>query len=113
MLRLLNMKLMTLVALSAGTTTVLGVGSLAYIAKRHDITFDHLRDAKSALVAAGYHCTSDCANGRLSSGFLLSREDVSWSDASKLCKVGVMGPEWKGKVWVTLSPDYWQLQSIP
>lgn len=78
-----------------------------------DVSFDRLQEAKTKLATLGFHCTTDCADGQLSCGFLLSRTSTSWSDVCKLRKSGVMGPEWQGKVWVTLNPTVWQLESIP
>jgi hypothetical protein len=77
------------------------------------VPIHNLADAQQRLKAAGYHCIPDCANGRLSSGFAISRENMSWFQAGMLCKVGNMGPEWKGKVWVTVSTPAWRLCRIP
>src|SRR5437879_5638958 len=81
--------------------------------KHHEVTFHRLCEAKALLAAAGYHCISDSANGDTGCGFLISRKAISWSEAGTLCKSGPMGQAWRGKVWVTLNPDCWRLQSIP
>lgn len=96
-----------------GTIVVAILGGLAYNSKPSESTFAHLCDAKSHFVQAGFHCISDSASGELGSGFLLSRENVSWLEAGTLCKVGQMGPKWKGKVWVTFNSERWQLRTMP
>jgi hypothetical protein len=97
----------------AGASILLAMMSLAVITKQSVVTFHHLKDAHARFSAAGFFCTSDRSNGRVGSGFLISRERVSWNEAGTLKKTGNMGPEWKGKVWVTFSPSYWQLETIP
>jgi hypothetical protein len=99
--------------LAAGAAVMLATAGLAYVAKHHEITFLHLRDAKTRLLGAGFICTSDRADGTLATGFLISRQSSSWSEAGTLCKVGPMGPEWKGKVWVTFNSNDWRLASLP
>lgn len=99
--------------LAAGAVVVFATAGLAYVARQHEITFLHLRDAKVSLLSAGFHCTSDRADGLLSTGFLISRQSISWSDAGSLRKVGPMGAEWKGKVWVTFTRNDWRLESLP
>ena len=75
--------------------------------------FDSLQAAKAKLDAVGFHCSSDQSIGGIGSGFCISRASVTVEEVASLCKVGRMGESWRGKVWVTLSPDCWQLQTIP
>ncbi len=99
--------------LTAGAVIVLATSGLAFFAKQHEITFEHLRDAQTRLLGAGFYCTSDRADGALSTGFLISRQWVSCTEASTLCKARPIGPDWKGKVWVTFSSDAWRLATLP
>jgi hypothetical protein len=99
--------------LAAGAVVVLATVALTYVAKQYEISFRHLHDAQARVLGAGFHCTSDRADGTLSTGFLISREMVTWSQVGSLRKVGPMGPNWKGKVWVTFSSNDWQLTSLP
>jgi hypothetical protein len=99
--------------LAAGAVVVLTTAGLAYVGKQHEITFLHLSDAQAHFLGAGFHCTSDRADGTLATGFLISRQSLSWSEAGTLCKVGPMGPEWTGKVWVTFNSKHWSLASLP
>ena len=96
-----------------GMLAILVLGALIYGANQSTVTFSHLCDAKNRLRGAGFQCTSDCENGTLGSGFLLSHQSVSWGEAGTLCKIGQMGPEWKGKVWVTFNSCRWQLKTLP
>jgi hypothetical protein len=100
------------VSLSCAAVLVAVAGSF-FLLQRQAATFEHLQDAKARLDAAGYFCVADNAHGYIGCGFLLSRNAVKWSEAGQLCKSGPMGPEWKGKVWVTLNPQCWRLESIP
>lgn len=86
-----------------------------YCTRNYDdvIRFDQLPQAQARLANLGFFCTTDCADGQLSCGFLLSRNSSSWSDVCQLRKTGSMGPEWRGKVWVTLNPSCWELKSVP
>ncbi len=97
--------------LSAVLLTVLG--GVAYVVKQNDVAFDRLQEAQAALAARGFYCTSDTANGQVGCGFLISRTAMKWNEVGMLCKTGPMGPEWDGKVWVTLNPDFWRLEVLP
>ena len=96
-----------------GVVAILGLAGLVYSTRQSVVTFAHLCDAQTWFLRAGFQCTPDCATGKLGSGFLLSRQSATWNEAGKLCKVGRMGPEWRGRVWVTFNTRQWQLQSIP
>lgn len=70
------------------------------------INFEGLDDACATIAARGFHCASDCADGRIDAGFLVSREETTPESVNQLCKAGPMGPEWKGKVWIrSYSPE--------
>ena len=92
---------------------LLTAAGVSYSSKQAATTFTRLNQAYNRLATAGFHCTADSATGKLGSGFLLSRASATWSDAASLCKIGPMGPEWKGKVWVTFDSSMWQLRTIP
>src|ERR1051325_7405970 len=98
---------------AAGVGVLLLLTGLSFWCKQDAVTFQHLRDAQARLLSAGFHCTSDVQAGRIGTGFLISRDQVGWSDVATLPKSGVMGPRWQGKVWVTTNPDDLQLQTIP
>lgn len=97
----------------AGAIVLVTISSAAFYVKRDTVSFDSLEQAKTRLEAAGFHCTSDCADCGLSTGFLVTSESSTWYEASALCKIGKMGPEWKGKVWVSVNPDSWRLECVP
>jgi|ERR1043165_1853403 hypothetical protein len=94
------------------TLMILSLTALAFRPKT-EITFHTLLEAKTRLLTLGVHCTSDRANGQLDTGLLVSRSAVTWSEAGSLRKIGRMGPQWKGKVWVTVNPQRWELQTVP
>lgn len=104
---------MTRLILAAGATIALATAGLSYVAKQNEIAFTHLSEAKDRLVDTGFYCISDRSDGSLGCGFLISREAMSWSEAGLLRKIGPMGPEWKGKVWVTLHQEHWRVVSLP
>jgi len=97
----------------AGAAILLVLTGVLYSARPHEVAFSRLHDAKARLARLGLHCTTDCADGKLSCGFMLSRSSSTWMDVCQLRKSGEMGPEWQGRVWVTLNPKAWQLESIP
>jgi hypothetical protein len=78
------------------------------------VTFADLETAKKKLVSAGYHCTSDRADGKLASGFMVTREPSHWRDFCELPKGGRVGPEWSGRVWVaTRGGSSFHLDTVP
>jgi len=77
------------------------------------IEFENLDIAHNHIKAAGFVCTSDRADGTLQNGFLVSQEAVDWKIANELHKGGKLGPEWKGKVWVTYNGPSGDLVSLP
>ena len=99
------------IAFSAATFAML-IGC-AVFARQQDVTFERLQEARIRLADLGFHCSSDAANGHTGCGFLISRTALSWSEVGMLRKTGPMGPEWQGKVWVTLNPQHWRLESLP
>ena len=88
-------------------------GAVAHFTRGPEVTFARIQDAKCKLASLGLHITTDGANGHLSCGFMLSRNAATWTDVCLLRKNGAMGPEWHGRVWVTLNPSVWQLESVP
>src|SRR5262245_43983368 len=81
--------------------------------RQHAIAFQSLDQAKARLLAAGFQCSSDSSHGNTTTGFMISRESISAEEICGICKAGDLGPQWKGRVWVTLNPDSWQIHSIP
>ena len=65
------------------------------------VTFATVREASVKILTEGFRCTSDRADGQLDHGFLITRTDTTWSEVNVLAKAGPMGPEWKGKVWIS------------
>ena len=96
-----------------GAAVLAVLTGFASFAKHHEVTFDRLQQAKTKLAALGYHCTSDTANGELGCGFMISRGALNWNEVGSVCKTGPMGPEWEGKLWVTLNPSCWRLEGVP
>jgi hypothetical protein len=71
------------------------------------IFFRDVGEASRCIQAAGYCVTSDRTDGVIQSGFLVTTQEATWEDANNLCKIGKMGPEWKGRVWVSqLAPGF-------
>ena len=97
----------------AGALAALALAGLAHVTRAHELSFANLEEAKARLLSAGFRCTSDNASGKVVTGFLVSKEGLAWNDAAVLCKIGKMGPKWKGKAWVTMSSPAWQLQTVP
>lgn len=77
------------------------------------ITFADLPDASVSITAAGFHCTSDRSDGQIQQGFLVTTDKSDWKVANNLCKIGNMGDEWKGKVWVTFTNANGELCLVP
>lgn len=77
------------------------------------IVFPNVQEACVRVTAAGFHCTSDREDGVTANGFLVTQEETDWRVVNVLWKIGKMGPEWKGKVWVTFSTDQLALCGIP
>jgi hypothetical protein len=77
------------------------------------IVFPTVPEACVNVTAAGFHCTSDREDGVIAHGFLVTTEKTDWNVANNLCKIGKMGPEWKGKVWVTFTASKGALCVLP
>lgn len=92
---------------------VLVSGTITWLGRDPGMGFERIHEAQSKLAGLGLHVTTDRANGHVSCGFMLSRDAAKWTDVCLLRKTGSMGPEWRGRVWVTLNPSVWQLESIP
>ena len=95
--------------------SIVVVASIGHVvcSSHSGFAFQDLHEARSRLEAAGFHCTADRADGQLVGGFLVSREEASWVDASALCKTGTMGPAWQGKVWVGLHTQSFEQSTHP
>jgi len=61
-----------------------------------------LEEARTVIEAEGFFCTSDRVDGKICTGFLVTRAATTADDVNLLCKVGPMGQDWKGKVWVQI-----------
>jgi hypothetical protein len=99
-------------SLPAGVVVLSALAGIAYCAKQEDITFSGLRDAHTRMASAGFRCVTDRADGIVCTGFLISRQEVTWSDVGSLNK-SVMSPAWQGKVWVTVTNENWQIAMPP
>ena len=77
------------------------------------IAFTDLEAAQDQLIAAGYHCTSDRIDGKLSFGFLVTRDPIDWEEVGEMLKASSTAQIWEGKVWVTAVGDNFQLQAVP
>jgi hypothetical protein len=97
----------------SGLVLLGAVVSFPFCTQQPGVTFHHLQQAKARLAAAGFICTVDSAGGKLGSGFLISREAMSWCEVGSLCKTGAMGPQWTGKAWVTTNPANFNLETLP
>jgi len=83
------------------------------LAAPRPILFADVKEASVSIVAAGFHCTSDRADGVIQCGFLVATEQVGWKDANNLCKIGKMSSDWHGKVWVTFTRESGILCTVP
>ncbi len=86
---------------------------LALYTKERAVSFHDVRDAKARIASAGFRCTSDRSDGDLVTGFLVSRQPITWYEVGTLCKGRPMGPHWEGKVWVTQKAKDILLMSLP
>ena len=77
------------------------------------IVFQDLGEASRCIKAVGFCVTSDRADGIIQSGFLVTEEQVGSIEANNLCKIGKMGPEWKGRVWVSQVSPAFYLGTVP
>jgi hypothetical protein len=85
----------------AGVCLLLGLAAIAYVMlPPSPVMLRDLDAAKTSIEANGFRCASDRADGLPSTGFLVSRDELPWYTANGLCKAGLIGPNWKGKVWV-------------
>ena len=91
---------------------VLFLVARAFIVPTH-IQFKTLTDASTSIKAAGFHCRSDRADGIIQSGFLVSQNEVTWQEVNELNKIGKLGAEWKGKVWVTSNGAFGDVGTLP
>jgi hypothetical protein len=99
--------------LAAGAVVFFALIGFTWYTGHRQLNFANLAEAKATMSNAGCLCLSDREDGVMGSGFLLSREFYPWNKACLLCKIGPMGPEWEGKVWVTSNTPDWKLASLP
>src|SRR5262245_60984445 len=70
-----------------------------------EIAFTSIEEAKNRIGASGFHCIADRADGEFANGVLVGRTPGQWEEANSMCKSRQFGPEWKGKVWISLNSD--------
>jgi hypothetical protein len=87
--------------LSAALVLV-GAAFLNSCLAEHAVAFKEVDEAWTSVRSAGFECASDRANADAANGFLVSRSPVTFEEICHFCKAGPMGPDWKGKVWVTM-----------
>ncbi len=86
----------------AGVTSLALLAAVAwFLMPQREVTFSTVREASVRIAAQGFQCTSDRIDGMLDHGFLVTRDETSWQAVNVVAKAGPMGPEWKGKVWVS------------
>ena len=99
--------------LAAGAILFFALIGFTWYTGHRQLSFANASEAKATLSNVGYLCFSDREDGVTESGFLISREFYPWNKACLLCKIGPMGPQWEGKVWVTYNSPEWTLASVP
>jgi hypothetical protein len=77
------------------------------------ITFGDLEQAQDQIAHGGYCCTSDRQDGQVQFGFMVTRVPTDWTSVAETMKVGALGPNWRGKVWIARISSSYQLASIP
>jgi hypothetical protein len=100
-------------SLAAGGIVLFALIGVTWVAGRHPVEFANLNEAKAYLAEAGFATYMDHADEGMGTGFLISKEPATMSQVRMLCKIGPMGPQWKGKVWVTFNCHDWKLASLP
>jgi hypothetical protein len=68
---------------------------------RNSISFTTLDNARTEIVAVGYHCTSDRKDGKIGGGFVVTREPLDWTEVCDLRRPDRPKQPWTGKAWVT------------
>jgi hypothetical protein len=99
--------------LVAGAALLVGTASLGYCFKPASVSFRDLDDARTVLESHGFYCIADADDQVSNTGFMVSHESATVDEARGLCKVGKMGAAWKGRVWVTLNPAHFRLETVP
>jgi hypothetical protein len=91
-----------LLGLALGGSLVCAVlATSGYWIGTESATFNDLNESYAVIAEHGFHCRSDRHDGRIASGYMVSRDPMTWADVNEVPKVGPMGAEWRGKVWVT------------
>ena len=73
----------------------------SYWVSSDSATYRDLKQTYTVISQNGFHCRSDRYDGENASGFMISRKPLAWEYVNEVPKVGPMGSEWQGKVWVT------------
>jgi hypothetical protein len=81
--------------------------------RRNKIEFKSLRESKSRLEAIGFHCIPDRSDGSWAAGFIVGRSPGSWEQVNTMCKSRPLGPDWKGKAWVSVNSPLWRSEHMP
>lgn len=77
------------------------------------ISYTDLKQVRTELQDAGFHCTGDRANGVAGNGFIVSRKPVAWEAANVMWKAGPMGKDWKDKAWIAKTSSLTPLETTP
>jgi hypothetical protein len=82
-----------------------------YLWPRASISYADLMEARTGIEAEGFFCTSDRTDGKICTGFMVTREPATADEANLLPRGGPMGPEWDGKIWVRkcTGATYWTM----
>jgi hypothetical protein len=67
---------------AAATFTVAAL--LGFLMERRATSFESLQQACEGLRAAGYHCISDRHDGTIATSFIVSRDRMTWNDATAM-----------------------------
>jgi hypothetical protein len=96
---------------------VFGIGIIAILVtlllREPAISFSSITQAHRDVQGLNYNCCSDRADGIVDYGFMVSKDEATWEDASLLCKLGPMREGWKNKVWVAPMRSDGTMPTIP
>jgi hypothetical protein len=76
-------------------------------------SFDNLVQARASLEGAGFFCIGDREGDQCVHGFTVAKKPITWSEANEICRIGPMGPEWKGRVWITTQSTVMPMTTTP
>ena len=63
---------------------VLALVARFLVTQETPVVFEDLKDALNSIKAQGFHCTTDREDGQMSSGFVVSREELPWEEVNSL-----------------------------